>query len=115
MRAVIVCIFEELEDNDNIILYPGTHDNQTLFGWLKSLDKKEIKLLKEKFNHTRDLYAAVFNFVWNMKSLITIIPLQDLLKLDDKARINRPGTVGKPNWCFKLKDMSWMNKIKFGH
>ena len=114
MRVIEFCIFEELEDNDNIVLYPGTHDNQTLYGWIKSLDKKDTKKLKEMFDNTRDLYTAVFDFVWNMKSLITIIPLQDLLKLDDKARINRPGTVGKPNWCFKLKDMSWINRIKFG-
>jgi len=114
MRVIQFCIFEQLNDNDNIILYPGTHDNQTLYGWLKSLSKEQIQQLKDKFNHPKDLYGAIFDYVWNMKSLITIIPLQDLLKLDDKARINHPGTVGKPNWCFKFKDMDWMNKVKYG-
>ena len=114
MRVIQFCIFEELEDNDNIILYPGTHDNQTLYGWLKSLDKADIKKLKEMFNNPSDLYGAIFDYVWNMKSLITIIPLQDLLKLDDKARINSPGTIGKHNWGFKLKDMTWTARIKYG-
>ena len=45
---------------------------------------------------------------------MTIFPLQDLLKLDDKARMNTPGTMGEPNWCWKLKDMSWMKKVKYG-
>lgn len=115
MRVIQFCIFEELEDNDNIILYPGTHDNQTLYGWLKSLDKEQIKTLKEMFKNPKDLYGAIFNYVWKMKSLITIFPLQDLLKLDDKARINSPGTVGDHNWTFKLKDMSWTNRIKYGY
>ena len=114
MRVIQFCIFDILHDNDNVILYPGTHDNQTLYGWLKSLSKDDVRTLREMFNKPKDLYQAIFDYVWNMKSLITIIPLQDLLKLDDKARINHPGTVGKPNWCFKLKDMSWVNRIKFG-
>lgn len=115
MRVIQFCIFEELEDNDNIILYPGTHDNQTLYGWLKSLDREQIKTLKEMFKNPKDLYGAIFNYVWKMKSLITIIPLQDLLKLDDKARINTPGTVSNHNWTYKLKDMTWMNRIKYGY
>ena len=114
MRVIQFCIFEELEDNNNIILYPGTHDNQTLFGWLKSLNKEQISILRKKFKHPKDLYGAVFNYVWNMNSLITVVPLQDLLKLDDKARINAPGTVGDHNWTFKFKDMSWVNNIKYG-
>ncbi len=114
MRVIQFCIFEQLEENNNIILYPGTHDNQTLYGWLKSLNKEQIAILRKKFKHPKDLYGAIFDYVWNMNSLITVIPLQDLLKLDDKARINAPGTVGDHNWTFKFKDMSWVNNIKYG-
>ena len=45
---------------------------------------------------------------------MTIFPLQDLLGLDDRARMNYPGTVGSPNWEWKLKDMTWIDKVKFG-
>jgi 4-alpha-glucanotransferase len=45
---------------------------------------------------------------------MTIFPLQDLLKLDDTARLNYPGTVGSPNWEWKLVNMDWMKTIKFG-
>jgi 4-alpha-glucanotransferase len=35
-----------------------------------------------------------------------ILPMQDLLSLDDQARMNVPGTIGSPNWEWKLKDFS---------
>jgi 4-alpha-glucanotransferase len=33
-----------------------------------------------------------------------IIPIQDYLGLDKDARMNLPGTLGSPNWEFKLRD-----------
>ena len=36
-----------------------------------------------------------------------------LLKLDNKARMNYPGTVGSPNWEWKLKDHNWTKRIKY--
>ena len=95
------------------IVYPGTHDNQTLMGWIKTLTPENKKFLNEKFNKPKDLYRTMFEYIWNLPSLMTIYQLQDLLKLDDRARINWPGTVGEPNWCFKFKDFSWKKKIQF--
>ncbi len=97
------------------IVYPGTHDNQTLKGWLKSLDEKNIAYLKEKFNNAKDLLTAMVDFTWNIPSKMTIFPLQDLLALDDKARMNYPGTVGSPNWEWKLQDMSWVKRVVYGN
>lgn len=114
MRVIQFSIFDDSPNSGHVVLYPGTHDNQTLFGWLKSLNENQLNRLKEKFHYPKDLYGALFNYIWNSKSLITIFPLQDLLRLDDRARINTPGTVGKPNWCFKLRDMSWIKKIRYG-
>ena len=114
MRVYEFCIFDDLPISDKFVVYPGTHDNQTLYGWFKSLGEWHIDFLNRKFNHPKNLYNAVFDYIWNVESFITIFQLQDLLKLDDRARINSPGTIGEPNWCFKLKDMSWMNKIKNG-
>ena len=114
MRIMEFNIFDSIEESDRVVVYPGTHDNQTLFGWLKSLNEDQINFLKEKFNNPRNLYRAIFDHIWNMKSYITIFQLQDLLKLDDSARINFPGTVGAHNWSYKLRNLSWMNDVKFG-
>lgn len=97
------------------IVYPGTHDNQTLKGWLKTLPEWNINFLNDKFHHPKSLLKAMVEYTWNLPSYITIFPLQDLLGLDDKARMNYPGTVGSPNWEWKLKDLSFMDKIKFGN
>ena len=115
MRVIQFCAFETLEENDNIILYPGTHDNQTLYGWLKCLSKEQKDILRKELHHPKDLYGALFAEIWNMTSLITIFPMQDLLKLDDTARINHPGTVGEHNWTFKFKNMNFLETVKYGH
>jgi 4-alpha-glucanotransferase len=45
-----------------------------------------------------------------------IIPIQDLLGLKSQARINTPGTIGSPNWEWKLKNLKAVSEVlpKFG-
>ena len=114
MRVYEFCIFDDLPESDRFVVYPGTHDNQTLYGWYKDLSEENIERLRKILNYPKNLYKAAFDFIWNASSFITIFQLQDLLKMDNRGRINYPGTIGKPNWCFKFKDMSWMNRIKYG-
>ena len=110
------CIFDvNAHSKETQLVYTGTHDNQTLKGWLKSLPEENISFLKNKFPHSKSLLKDVFEYTWNVPSYMTIFPLQDLLGLDDRARMNYPGTVGSPNWEWKLRDMSWINKIRFGN
>ena len=35
-------------------------------------------------------------------AFLAVIPMQDILNLDDSARFNTPGTLGSPNWEWKL-------------
>lgn len=102
------------KSTDKQVVYPGTHDNQTLEGWHKSLSKEEKIFLKKRFPGEKDIVKAVFDYTWTARSLMTIFPLQYLLRLGDKSRINSPGVVSSLNWTWKLKDMSWTKKIKLG-
>ncbi len=99
------------KSNEKTIVYPGTHDNQTLAGWLKTLPESNLKFLKDKFGENADLFKAVFKYIYDLPSLMTIYQFQDLLGLDDSARINWPGTIGDPNWTFKLKSFNSNLKI----
>jgi len=109
------CIFDNnAHSKPTQLVYTGTHDNQTLEGWYQSLPTWNIEFLKNRFPDETDIVKAVFEYTWNVPSLMTIFPLQDLLRLDDSARLNWPGTVGSPNWCWKLSNMDWRKKTKLG-
>ncbi len=74
--------------------YTGTHDNQTLRGWLADTAPQA------------DASAAVTAIVETLYASAgawAILPLQDMLGLGDEARINTPGTVGD-NWLWRT---SW--------
>lgn len=106
MYIVEFTIFDkEAMSTPKQIVYPGTHDNQTMLGWLKTLPEENVKFLKVKFGEKANLFDAVFKYILCLPSMMTIFQYQDLLKLDDKARINYPGTVGTHNWSFKLKKL----------
>lgn len=108
-------MFDEKEPkSDNKILYSGTHDNNTLKGWLHSLSKAELKIIKKKLHVKSHLLDALFSYAWNMPSKLSIFPLQDILGLSEKSRMNTPGTLGSPNWEYKLKDFDFINHIKYG-
>lgn len=92
---------------ENQIVYTGTHDNDTLKDWYKSLDENQINVIKDRTQCFDNPFIGLIDVILNkMPSKITIIPLQDLLGLDNKSRINVPGTM-KNNWKWKLKDNSW--------
>ena len=97
--------------NDNQIVYPGTHDNQTIKGWLRTLSSKDKTYLRKRLNAKGNLQDAFVKYTFKLPAKITIFPLQDLLGLDDSCRMNTPGTMGSPNWEWKLKNMSWVKKI----
>lgn len=96
----------------NFVSYLGTHDNSTCLGYLKSLDKKTLKYVKNYCGlNTKEGY------VWGMirvgmqsEAKLFVVQLQDYLNLDDKARINTPGTVGK-NWLWRTKKDSYNAKL----
>ena len=54
------------------IVYPGTHDNETLYGWLKSLPQENIDFLNWRFNNPKDLYKTIFENIWKLPSFMTI-------------------------------------------
>lgn len=97
------------------LVYPGTHDNETLWGWFLNRTPDEINFLKWRMNDYNDetLFDTIVKYIYTIPSLMTIFQLQDVLKLDNSARMNYPGTVGSPNWRWKLKDFSWIKEVKY--
>lgn len=117
LPGMYICEFTIFDKNamstPRQIVYPGTHDNQTLYGWLKSLPEENLVFLKDKFGTDKGLFDIIFKYIYDLPSYMTIFMLQDILKIDDRGRINWPGTVGDPNWTYRFKDFSWIRKVKF--
>lgn len=98
------------------LIYTGTHDNQTVKGWYDALDKAtKIKVRKRlaKYGNKWESYIKkMVHFVYESRACMAIIPLADILGLGDEARLNTPGTVGSPNWEWRLEDWTALEKEK---
>lgn len=96
----------------NCVVYTGTHDNDTTQGWYNSLNDNERNRVKSYINNWDDA-----GIVWNLIRLahesvakFSIIPMQDYLCLDSRARINTPG-VSVGNWMFRMKENAMSDEL----
>ena len=85
----------------NQICYTGTHDNQTSLGWFDSRsDEERDRVRRYLASSDKDLPWGMVRAAWRSSCDTAIVPLQDLLALDDSARLNRPGTTDG-NWAWR--------------
>ncbi len=80
----------------------GTHDNDTLMGWL--LKRPDREFLIKSFN--ADAGAPHWGFiqaVYHSPAQTAIVPMQDVLGLGSEARMNLPGEP-KGNWLWRLDE-----------
>jgi 4-alpha-glucanotransferase len=98
---------------ENSICYTGTHDNNTLVGWIRSAPEKERRFAMEYLGvtHLKDLREAMLAAVLASKAKIAIIPIQDWLNLGAQARINKPGTAGGRNWKWRMPRETLTNSL----
>ncbi len=86
----------------NSVCYTGTHDNDTLHGWLAHTTPRErqraLTYLQEE--RTEDLPRKMVLAALASVCDTCILPLQDLLGLGSEARINIPSTLGQ-NWQWR--------------
>lgn len=107
--------YEGIElENPNTIIYTGTHDNRTLRAWYKDLSQDRVNVLDEimrKYNiKNRNENLNIIEYMFNSNAQVAVIPMVDLINLDDNSRINTPGTVGSPNWEWKLDSFDIVKK-----
>ena len=95
-------------DDENVLAFPGNHDCQTLYGWYLSKsdeDKEKVKTFLQKNDcNSDDICVGFMQYFNKSKAKIIIFTVQDILGLDDSARINLPGIDRSENWSWKLKD-----------
>lgn len=84
---------EGYEPKPGTVTFTGTYDNQTLLGFCQS----RFGLEGQEAAQMADRIAAS---VLASKNDVAIMPLQDVLGLDDAARMNVPG-VAEGNWSWQ--------------
>ncbi len=90
----------------NCVVYTGTHDNETLYGWLKGLKGPAKRMVAdyvgEKSTNALKLGEGLIRVAMMSVADYCIIPMQDHLCLDNTARINFPSTLGG-NWAWRME------------
>ena len=91
----------------NCVVYSGTHDNETISGWLQGLDADTLKLVRnyvcDQTSPVEELYHSLLAQAMRCCARTCILPVQDILGLDNSARMNAPSTVNI-NWRWRMKE-----------
>lgn len=94
----------------NSINYVGTHDNNTILGWLWEANENERKFALDYIGFEGDNWGEggyyskscrkVIEAVWKSSSNVAVIAFQDMCGFGSDARMNIPGVPDK-NWRFR--------------
>ena len=99
----------------NSVAYTGTHDNETLVSWYKTITAAERTMVRDYLydyaTPEEQLYKSMIALILRSAAATCIIPMQDWLGLDNSARINQPSTVGQ-NWRWRLKKPQLTKKLQ---
>lgn len=105
---------DEYENSSQMIIYTGNHDNNTIIGWYNELSEKNKENIKEFLEENNCLKATINeSFIkyclktaikYDNDSIIVIIPVQDIIGLDENSRINKPGQTLAENWKWQLNN-----------
>lgn len=99
----------------NYVCYTGTHDNDTLVGYISSLDDKQLEIFKQDLKHecelfgveyhsysSRELAKSVIRLCYGSPCRLSIVPLSDLIGFGSEARLNMPSILNGNNWTFRF-------------
>lgn len=87
----------------NCVCYAGTHDNDTLKGWLSQINPDDLKMaedylgLNDREGYVRGLIRGGMSSV----ARLFVAQMQDYLELGNEARMNVPGMQGG-NWQWRM-------------
>lgn len=109
---VLQFAFDSREESDylphnytaNCVVYTGTHDNDTVMGWIPAMSRRDLAFAKKYIGVKRnaDICSELIRMAYASVADTAIIPLQDYLELGSEARINTPSTLGG-NWQWRVK------------
>ena len=92
--------------DDNVVIYTGTHDNDTTNGWWSGLSPRararvDAELAALRIDEPRPSWKLI-RLAFASNADTAIVPAQDLLDLGSRARMNHPGRV-RGSWRWQLQ------------
>lgn len=107
----------------NSINYVGTHDNNTLLGWLWEANEEERRFALDYVGFKGDDWGAggycspacrkIIETVWKSSSNIAVVSFQDMCGFGSDARMNTPG-IAENNWGFRTTSQT-LEQIDFAY
>ena len=108
---VLEFAFDSGEENDylphkytnNCVVYTGTHDNDTVMGWVETAKQSDIDYARSycKMPPDEPFNWGLIRTAYESKADMAIVPVQDILGLGKEARMNTPSTTGA-NWSWRV-------------
>ncbi len=100
----------------NFVVYTGTHDNNTTVGWYrKDISKTEKRNLTRYFDgmdlSEENIHYHLVRLAYASVAKLAIVPVQDILGLDESARFNAPATI-ENNWVWRMPSQRLSKKIE---
>ena len=99
----------------NCVVYTGTHDNDTLIGFMKDAKASQVEFMRKylRIGDSDSFNWEVIKAALASSADTVVLQMQDFLGLDNSARINTPATSGD-NWVWRIADgciNDWLAKI----
>ena len=88
----------------NCVAYTGTHDNDTIMGWVETTGNKEdVQNAKEylKLDEKEGYNWGFIRGAWSSVADLSIAQMQDFLGVGNECRMNLPGAMGN-NWKWRI-------------
>ena len=118
--AVLQFAFGGDEDNaylphnvtPNTAIYTGTHDNDTTIGWYATESESVRDHVRRHLSVSGDDIAYdLIRCAMETPANMAVAPLQDLMRLDGGARLNKPGSsTGNWQWRYKREQLDAVQK-----
>lgn len=105
---------------NNLVAYTGTHDNNTLLGFVWELDNYTRSTVLDYVGYCNDdwnkCYDSIIKIMYMSSCGILLLPIQDILGYGSDTRLNTPGKADG-NWGFRITDeqMRSVNVEKYRH
>ena len=84
------------------VVYAGTHDNDTIQGWMAHAPAEDVALAKAylRLNEQEGWHWGMMRSAWASVADLAVMQFQDVLGLGSEARMNTPSTLGN-NWRWR--------------